>query len=72
MSKHDPHIPWDNFDEQHIRKIQEQWAAESEDRIDAVDRGELPTVDGPSGLEDLRSYLRELDNASLHSLRLPN
>jgi hypothetical protein len=30
---------------------------ESEDRIDAFERGELPAVDGPPALQDLRSSL---------------
>jgi hypothetical protein len=32
---------------------------ESEDRVDAVDRGQLPTTDGPSALRELRSSLRK-------------
>jgi len=39
-------------------EIEAKWAAESEERIDAVDRGELQTVDGPSALQDLRSLLK--------------
>jgi hypothetical protein len=39
-------------------EIEVKWAAESEDRIDAVDQGELPTVDGPSALQELRSLLK--------------
>ena len=49
---------WDSLDEEHIKKI-EAWAAESEDRIDAFNRGELPAVDGPAALEELRSSLRK-------------
>ena len=52
-------ILWESLDEEHIRETEEKWAAESERRIDAVDRGELPTVDGPSALRDLRSSLRK-------------
>jgi len=40
------------------KEIESNWAAESEERIDAVDRGELPTIDGPTALRDLRSFLR--------------
>ena len=40
-------------------EIEAKWAAESEERIDAVNRGELRTVDGPSVLRDLRSSLRK-------------
>lgn len=52
-------ILWESLDEARIKDIESQWAAESEDRIDAVDRGELETVDGPSALRDLRSSLRK-------------
>jgi putative addiction module component len=51
-------ILWESFDEESIREIEAKWAAESEERIDAVDRGELPTVDGASSLRDLRSSLK--------------
>jgi len=40
------------------RETEAKWAAESEDRIDAVNRGELPTVDGPSAIQYLRSLLK--------------
>ena len=33
--------------------------AESEDRIDAFERGELAAVDGPAALEELRSSLKK-------------
>lgn len=49
---------WASLDEAHVKEIESKWAAESEERIDAVDRGELKTVDGPSALRDLRSSLR--------------
>jgi putative addiction module component (TIGR02574 family) len=52
-------ILWESLDEQRVKEIDAKWAAESEDRIDAVDRGELQTVDGPSALQDLRSSLRK-------------
>jgi len=48
-----------------VRKIEAKWAAESEERIDAVDRGELETVDGPSALRDLRSSLRKWTASAL-------
>lgn len=38
-------------------EIEAKWVVESEQRIDAVDRGELTTVDGPSALRSLRSSL---------------
>ena len=52
-------IRWESLDEERIRDIEAKWAAESEERIDAVDRGELQTVDGPSALQELRSALRK-------------
>ncbi len=50
---------WDSLDAEHIKEIEAKWAAESEDRIDAFDRNELPAVDGPAALEELRSSLRK-------------
>jgi putative addiction module component (TIGR02574 family) len=52
-------ILWESLDEEQIKDIETKWAAESEERIDAVDRGELQTVDGPSALKNLRSALRK-------------
>src|SRR5687768_16956799 len=40
-----------------MKKIEANWVTESEERIDAVDRGELQTIDGPTALQDLRSSL---------------
>jgi len=50
-------ILWESLDEARVKEIEANWAAESEERIDAVDRGELQTIDGPSALRDLRSSL---------------
>ena len=50
---------WESLDESRVKEIEATWAAESEDRIDAVDRGELQTIDGASALRDLRSSLRK-------------
>lgn len=50
---------WESLDEVRIREIEAKWASESEDRIDAFERGELPAVDGPAALEELRSSLRK-------------
>ena len=50
-------VLWESLDEARIKEIEAKWAAESEDRIDAFERGELPAVDGPSSLEDLRNSL---------------
>jgi len=52
-------IIWESLDEERVKEIEAKWAAESEERIDAVDRGELGTVDGPAALRDLRSSLRK-------------
>lgn len=52
-------ILWESLDEERIKEIEARWAAESEDRIDAVDRGELQTIDGPFALRELRSSLRK-------------
>ena len=52
-------ILWESLDEIRVKEIEAKWAAESEERIDAVDRGELQTVDGPSSLRELRSSLRK-------------
>ena len=52
-------ILWESLDEARVKAIEAKWAAESEERIDAVDRGELETVDGPSALRELRSSLRK-------------
>jgi putative addiction module component (TIGR02574 family) len=48
---------WDSLDETRIKEIEAKWALESEERIDAFDRGELSAVDGPAALQDLRSSL---------------
>jgi putative addiction module component (TIGR02574 family) len=52
-------ILWESLDEARVKEIEGKWAAESEERIDAVDRGELQTIDGPSALRDLRDSLRK-------------
>jgi len=52
-------ILWESLDEARIKETEAKWAAESEERIDAVDRGELQTIDGPSALRELRSSLRK-------------
>ena len=50
---------WDSLDEASIKQVEEKWAAESEARIDAVDRDELETLDGPTAIGELRSSLRK-------------
>ena len=52
-------ILWESLDEARVKEIEAKWVVESEDRIDAVDRGELQTIDGPSALRELRSSLRK-------------
>jgi len=52
-------ILWESLDEARVKQFEANWAAESEERIDAVDRGELQIIDGPSALEELRSSLRK-------------
>jgi len=52
-------ILWESLDESRVKDIEAKWAAEAEDRIDAVERGELQTVDGPSALRELRLSLRK-------------
>lgn len=49
----------ESLDEERVKEIEAKWAAGSEERIDAVDRGELQTIDGPSALRGLRSSLRK-------------
>jgi putative addiction module component (TIGR02574 family) len=50
---------WESLDDDSVQEIETKWAAESEDRIDAFERGELSTVDGPSVLGELRSSLKK-------------
>lgn len=50
---------WESLDEARIKEIEAKWASESEERIDAFERGELSAVDGPAALQDLRSSLRK-------------
>jgi putative addiction module component (TIGR02574 family) len=50
---------WESLDDHSIQQVEAKWAAESEDRIDAFERGELPAVNGPSALEELRSSLKK-------------
>jgi hypothetical protein len=50
---------WESLDGSRIKEIEAKWASESEERIDAFDRGELSAVNGPAALQDLRSSLRK-------------
>ncbi len=49
---------WESLDEAGAAERETKWASESEDRIAAFERGELPAVDGPAALQDLRSFLK--------------
>jgi putative addiction module component (TIGR02574 family) len=48
---------WKSLDEDLTKQTETKWALESEDRIDAFEHGELPAVDGPSAIQELRSSL---------------
>jgi len=52
-------VLWESLDEERIKETEAKWAVESEDRIKAFERGELPAVDGPAALRELRSSLRK-------------
>ena len=49
---------WDSLDQATVAQVQRRWADESEDRIDAVDRGEMKTIDGSSAIQEIRQSLR--------------
>jgi hypothetical protein len=49
---------WQEVEGLDLADVQSRWALESEERIDAVDRGELPTVHGPTALRALRDSLK--------------
>ena len=50
-------VLWESLDGERIKEIEAKWAAESEDRIDAFERGELSAVDGPTALQKIRSRM---------------
>jgi putative addiction module component (TIGR02574 family) len=50
-------VLWESLDQKRIKEIEAKWAAESEHRIDAFEGGELPAIDGPSAIEELRKSL---------------
>ena len=50
---------WESLDETRTAERESKWASESEDRIDAYERGELAAVHGPTALQDLRSFLKK-------------
>ena len=49
---------WDSLGREDISKRERNWGIESEERIDAVERGELGVLDGPAALQTLRQTLR--------------
>lgn len=49
---------WESLEGDDASARQRLWAQEAEDRIDAVDRGELPTVEGPAALGQILQSLR--------------
>ena len=53
-------VLWESLDGERIKEIEAKWAAESEDRIDAFERGELSAVDGPTALQKIRSRCDEV------------
>jgi putative addiction module component (TIGR02574 family) len=48
---------WESLQPEGTLQVQERWAAEAESRIDGVDSGELPTLDGPAAFQELRRSL---------------
>lgn len=50
-------VLWDSLDGERVKELEAKWAAESDKRIDAFERGDLTAVDGPSAIEELRSSL---------------
>ena len=48
---------WETLQSEDTLQIQGRWVAETEKRIDAVDQGTLPTVNGPRAMQDLRRSL---------------
>lgn len=49
---------WESLANPEQRVREAAWSKESEERIDAVDTGDLPKVDGPSVLGQVRKSLR--------------
>ena len=53
-------ILWESLDEARVKETEAKWATESEERIDAVARGELQTIDGPSAVRELRFFEKSI------------
>ena len=49
---------WDSLCPEELTHREQSWAAESEERIDAVERGELSTLEGSEAIRSLRRSLR--------------
>ena len=49
---------FDSIDSE-LKNTEQKWAAESEARIDAYDRGELKSVDGPKALSEFRRMVQK-------------
>lgn len=52
-------LPCNSLEEANTREVETKWASESEERIDAYERGDLIAVDGPEALLNLTSSLRK-------------
>ena len=48
---------WEGLQPSDVLERQQQWIAESEERIDAVDRGGLGTVAGADAMDEARRFL---------------
>ena len=49
---------WDSLGPEELTQREQGWAAESEERVDAVERGELSTLEGSEAIRSLRRSLR--------------
>jgi len=49
---------WDSLGPEELTQREQKWAAESEERVDAVERGELSTLEGSEAISSLRRSLR--------------
>ena len=48
---------WDGLQPPSVLERQARWVTETEQRIDAVDRGDLPTVEGSTAMQALRQLV---------------
>lgn len=49
---------WDSLGPEDLTQRELIWAAESEERVDAVERGDLSTLEGSEAIQSLRRSLR--------------